>query len=202
MVEEQDGGLDRLNDLDVTWGFDLHAFLRERSQETPAAGDAGDGTAETIDSSQGGAVDASSVPEGRVETVDMMYSSQGGAVDASSVPTGRAETVETMDSSQGGAVDASLFQAGRAESDSGASAASGIDQENGDDPPAVLSGRAALSRWGRLTPTVRGRARSQRQHLEDESVQRLLKIQREVEDALYVAVQEWTESGSMLESTS
>ena len=63
----------RLTDLDVTWGFDLHAFLRERSQETPAAddagdlhtclqersqeapiaSDAGDGTAETMDSSKG-----------------------------------------------------------------------------------------------------------------------------------------------------
>ena len=97
-----------------------------------------------------------------------------------------------------------LVSRGRAESDSGASAASGTDQGNGDDPPAVLSGRATheLSSWGRLPQTVRGRTRSQRQHLEDESTQRLLMIQREVEDALYAAVQEWTESGSMLESTS
>ena len=42
MMDEQDEGLARLADLDVTWGCDLHAFLRERSQETPAAGDAGD----------------------------------------------------------------------------------------------------------------------------------------------------------------
>ena len=41
VADEQDEGLARLIDLDVTWGFDLHAFLRERSQETPAAGDAG-----------------------------------------------------------------------------------------------------------------------------------------------------------------
>ena len=116
---ELDDGLARLNDLNVTWRFALHAFLQERAQEVPAAGDAGDGTAETLDSSQGGAVDASSVPTGRDETVETKGSSQGGVVDASSVP------------------------AGRAESDSGASAASGTDQGNGEDPPAVLSGRAA-----------------------------------------------------------
>ena len=122
MIDEQDDGLDRLTDLDVTWGFDLHVFLRERSQETPAAGDASDGTVETMDSSQGGGVDASSVPAGRAETVDTMDLSQGGAVDASSVP------------------------AGGDESDSGepvAPVASGTDQGNGEDPPAVLSGRAA-----------------------------------------------------------
>ena len=118
-MDKQYEGLDPLVDLDLTWGFDLHAFLRERSQETPAAGDAGD------------------------EAVETMDSSQGGAVDAYSVPTGRAETVETINSSQGGAVDASSVPAGRAESDSGASAASGTDQGNGEDPPAVLSGRAA-----------------------------------------------------------
>ena len=28
--DEQDGSLDRLADLDVTWRFDLHAFLHER----------------------------------------------------------------------------------------------------------------------------------------------------------------------------
>ena len=71
-----------------------------------------------------------------------MRSSQGGAVDASSAPAGRAETVETIGSSQGG-VDASSVPTGRAETDSGASAASSTDQGNGEDPPAVLSGRAA-----------------------------------------------------------
>ena len=85
VMDEKDEDLARLTDLDVAWGFDLHAFMRERSQETPAAGDAGDlraclrehsqealvagdagdGTAETMDSSQGGAIDASSVPAGR-----------------------------------------------------------------------------------------------------------------------------------------
>ena len=34
VMDEQDEGLARLTDLDVTWGFDLHAFLRDRSQET------------------------------------------------------------------------------------------------------------------------------------------------------------------------
>ena len=52
-------------------------------------------------------------------------------------------------------MDASLVPAGRVESDLGASAASGTDQGNGGDPPAVLSGRAAhdLSSWRRLPPT-------------------------------------------------
>ena len=87
-MDEQDEDVARLPNLDVRWGFDLNAALRERSQETPAAGDAGDlhaclkenlqeapvagdagdGTAETMDSSQGGAVDASSVPAGRAES--------------------------------------------------------------------------------------------------------------------------------------
>ena len=42
VMDEQDKGLARLTDLDVTRGFDLHASLRGRSKETPAAGDAGD----------------------------------------------------------------------------------------------------------------------------------------------------------------
>ena len=48
VVDELDDGLARLNDLDLTWGFDLDAFLEERAQQVPAAGDAGDGTAETM----------------------------------------------------------------------------------------------------------------------------------------------------------
>ena len=66
---ELDDGLARLNDLDVTWGVDLDECLQERAQQAPAAGDAGDGTAETMGSSQGGAVDASSAPAGWAETV-------------------------------------------------------------------------------------------------------------------------------------
>ena len=65
VMDKLDDGLDRLTDLNVTWGFDLHTFSRERSQEIPVAGKAGDGTAKTVDSSQFGAVDASWVPAGR-----------------------------------------------------------------------------------------------------------------------------------------
>ena len=157
-----------------------------------------------MDSSQGGAVDASSVPAGSAEPVETMDSSQGGTADASSDPAGRAETVETMDSSQGAAVNASSVPAGGVKSDSGSSSASGTDQGNGGNPPAVLLGRAAheLSSWGRPSPTATGRTRSQRQHLEDESTQRVLRVQREVKNALYAAVQECTESESMPESTS
>ena len=163
VMDEKDEGLARLTDLDVTWGFDLHAFLRERSKETPAAGDAGDLHACLQERSQEAPV-AGDTGEATAETID---SSQGGAVDASSVPAGRAETVETMNSSQGGAVDASSVPAGRAESGSDASAASGTDQGNGEGPPAVLSGRAAheLSSWGRPPPTVMGGTRGQSQRL-------------------------------------
>ena len=193
-MDEQDRGLARLTDLDVTWGFDLHAFLRERSQETPAAGDAGDLHVCFQERSQKAPV-AGDAGDGTTETID---SSQGGAVDAFSVPAGRAETVETMDSSQGGAVDASSIPAGRAERGSDASAASGTDQGNGEGPLAVLSGRAAhkLSSWGRLPPTVMTRGQSQR--LQDESTQR----QRAIEDAMSAAVQKWTEFGSILADTS
>ena len=123
-----------------------------------------------------------------------MDSSQGGALDASSAPAGRAETAETMGSSQGGAGNASSVPTGKAESDSGASAASGTDQGNGGDAPAVLSGRAApeLISWVRLPATVRGRARDQSQ----------LRMQHEIVDALLAAAYELTMSGSILKSTS
>ena len=218
-VNELDDGLAHLNDVDVTWGFDLDAFLQELAQQVPAAGKAGDGTAETMDSSQGGAVDASSAPAGRAETAEAMGSSQGGAANASSAPAGRAETTETMDSSQGGvvdasstpaeraetvetmgssqggAVDASSVPAGRAESDSGALAAS-----DGEDPHAVQSGRAAheLSSWGLLPATVKGRTRGQSQRLEGEPAQCRLRMQPEVADALLAAVYAWMKYGSTL----
>lgn len=181
VVDELDDGLARLNDLDLTWGFDLDAFLEERAQQAPAAGDAGDGTAETMGSSRGGAVDASSAPVGRVETAETMGSSQGGAVDASSVP------------------------AGRAESDPGEAPASDTDQGNGEDPPAVLSGRAAheLSSWGWLPATVRGRTRAQSQRLEGEPAGGQLRMRPEVADALLAAAYEWTMSRrTLLKSTS
>ena len=62
-MDEQDGGLDRLNDLYVTWELALRSFLQGRSQEAPAAGGAGDKTVEAMAFSQGGVVDAFSVPE-------------------------------------------------------------------------------------------------------------------------------------------
>ena len=64
-------------------------------------------------------------------------------------------------------MDASSVPAGRADSDSGASAASGTDQENDENSPVVLSGRVThgLGSWGRLPPTVRGRTRGQSQRL-------------------------------------
>ena len=94
-MDEQDEVLARLTGLDVTWGFDLHAFLQERPQETPAAGDAGDLLACLQERSKEAPV-AGDAGDGTAETID---SSQGGAVDASSVPAGRVEKVETMDSS-------------------------------------------------------------------------------------------------------
>ena len=74
---------------------DLDAFWQGHARQAPVAGDSEDGTAETMDSSQVGALDASSVP------------------------------------------------AGRPRIDSGASGASVTDQENSENPPAALLGRAA-----------------------------------------------------------
>ena len=196
VMDEQDEDLARLTDLGVTLGFHLHAFLRERSQETPAACDAGDLHACLQEHSQEAPV-AGDAGDGTNETMD---SSQGGAVDASSILAGRAEKVETMDSSQGGAMDASSVPAGRAEIGLDASAASGTDEGNDEGSPVVLSGRAAheLSSWGRLPPTVMGRTRGQSQCLQDESAQR----QHVIEDAMSAAVQRWTEFGSTLANTS
>ena len=84
VMDEQDEVLNRLTDLDVTWRVGLHAFSWGRSQETPVAGNAGDRTVKTMDSSQGGAVDASSVPAWRAETVETMDTSQGGTMPARS----------------------------------------------------------------------------------------------------------------------
>lgn len=95
VVNAQDGGLVCRNDLDVTCEVDLYAFLLERSQERPAAGDAADGLADTIDSSQRTAADASWVPEGTIDTVGIIDSSQGGTIDASSLWAVRVETVVT-----------------------------------------------------------------------------------------------------------
>ena len=110
---------------------------------------AGRAGTETRGLSQGGAVDASSAPAGRAE-IETRGSSQGGAVDASSTPEGRAES-ETRGLSQGGAVDASWVPAEMDGRELSAASTSGIDQEKGEDAPAVLLGRAAheLRDWGR-----------------------------------------------------
>ena len=83
---------------------------------------------------------------------------------------------------------------------------SGPDQGNGEDPPAVLSGREAheLSDWGRPPVTVQGRTRGQSQRLEGEqpASEQQQNINPEVADALLAAAYEWTKSGSILKSTS
>ena len=110
---------------------------------------AGRAESETRTSSQGGAVGASSAPERRAES-ERRGSSQGGTVDASSTPEGRAES-ETRGLSQGVAVDASWVPAESDGRELSAASTSGIDQEKGEDTPAVLLGRAAheLRDWGR-----------------------------------------------------
>ena len=138
-MDEQDDGQSRRTDLDVTWGFHSHACLQQRSQKTPPAGDAGDRHACLQQRLQ----EAPVYGDAGDEIFKTMDSSQGGAVDARSVPASRTGTVETMGSSQGGAVDASSVRAGRAESGSDASAAFGTDHGNGDGPPAVLSDKEA-----------------------------------------------------------
>ena len=65
VADELDDGLARLKHIDVTWGTDLDAVLQKHAQQVPAAGDDRDGTTETMSSSRGGAVDASSGPVGR-----------------------------------------------------------------------------------------------------------------------------------------
>ena len=95
LVDELGDDLAHLNNLDLTWGFDLDAFLPERGQQAPAAGDAGHGKAETTGSSRGGRKrDDRFVSLAPVEMADSETSGpcQGGAVNASSVPAGRAES--------------------------------------------------------------------------------------------------------------
>ena len=79
---------------------------------------------------------------------------------------------------------------------------SGPDQGNGEDPPAVLSGREAheLSDWGRPPVTVQGRTRGQSQRLEGEqpASEQQQNINPEVADALLAAAYEWTMSRRML----
>ena len=64
MSDELIDDLAHMNDLDLPWGFDWGAFLRERTQQARAVGEAA-GTLKTIGSSQGGVVDVSSARQGR-----------------------------------------------------------------------------------------------------------------------------------------
>ena len=178
-VHELDDHLAHLNDLDMTWGFDPDTFLQERRQQAPAAGDAGNGKAETIGSSQGGAVDAFLAPAGRAKS-------------------------KTIGSSQGGAVDAFSFLSERAKSDLSAASTAGTDQGNGEDSPAILSGRAAheLNGWGRPPATVRGRTRRHNQRLEGEKPpEQQQRMNPEVAGALLAAAYEWTIPGSIMKCT-
>ena len=102
-------------------------------------------------------------------------------------------------------MDALSVPAGTPESDPGAASVSDTGQGNGEDPPAILSGRRAheLSSWGRLPPTVRSRARSQSQRLEGEPAVHQLKMDDEVTDArLGEEYEWWTKPGSILKRTS
>ena len=69
VTDEKDEDLAHLTDLDVMWVFDLHAFLRERSQETPDVGDAGDLHARLQERSQEAPVAGDAV-DGTAETMD------------------------------------------------------------------------------------------------------------------------------------
>ena len=116
--------------------------MQESRHQALAAGDADDGKAKTIGSSQGGAVDASSAPARRAGS-------------------------ETIGSPRGGKVDASSAPAEKAEND--LSAASTFDQGNAEISPAVLPGREQdkLSDWGRPPVAVQGRTtRGQSRRLE------------------------------------
>ena len=98
-------------------------------------------------------------------------------------------------------MDASSVSAGRTDSDPSA-ASTPTDQGDGEDTPAVLSGRAAheLNNWGRLPTTVPGRARGQSQRMGGEPGQ--YRKNPAVGDALLAAAYEWTKSGSLNERTS
>lgn len=66
VMDELDVGLAGLNDVELTSRFDLDVCLGECAPQAPAAGDASDGTAETMGLSHGRAVGASSMLVRRV----------------------------------------------------------------------------------------------------------------------------------------
>ena len=148
-------------------------------------------------------MDAILNPAGRAES-ETRGPSQGGVVGASSAPAGRAES-EARCSIYGCTVDASLAPAGRAENDLSAASTPGTDQGNREDPPAVLSGRAAheLSDLGRPPVTVRGRIRGRNQRLRGKQfAEQQKRLNPEIADALLAAVYARTKSGSIQKSIS
>lgn len=66
-MDELGDNLVRLSDLELTWGSDRDAVLRERAQQAPVAVDAGDRSAKTMGSSHEGAMGPSSVAAGMVD---------------------------------------------------------------------------------------------------------------------------------------
>ena len=68
-----DDHLSQRNDVGVPLRLGLNARSQERTRQTLAAGDAGDGTAETMNSSQGGAVGTLSARGMRAETLDILW---------------------------------------------------------------------------------------------------------------------------------
>lgn len=98
--------------------------MEERPQREPATSDIGDGTADTIGSSQ------------------------RGAIDDSLAPVGRTETAETIGHFQGGGVDVPLAPEGWAESNPGLASAADIDQGNGDPRRPVEEGSTRAQQLG------------------------------------------------------
>ena len=148
MMGEQDEELARLTDLDVTWGFDLHAFSRDRSQETPAAGDAGDLHACLQERPQEAPVAGECW---RRNSRDDGFVSRGRGIRLFGPGREGRNSRDDIFVSRGR--DGRLLGPGReGQYNSDASAAPGTDQGNREGPPAVLSGRPAqeLSSWGRL----------------------------------------------------
>ena len=193
VMDEQDDGLDRLNDLDVTWGFDQHTLFARALTGGTAGGDAGDGTAETMNLSQAG-VDTFSAPTGGGSKESRRWTRLKGAPWA------------PPQSRQGGPKQSRRWirlkgvrwtpprsRQGRAEQSRG-----WILLLRGRGGRFLDPGREGqkrlrrISSWKYLRTTLRDRTQGQIQRLEGESAQRQLWIQHEIEDALSAAVKKWT----------